>query len=128
MKSTLFRIIVATCFPMAVYVAVPHVAQAHATLVKCTIKAGAVLTATPKTVACTFAEGVNPKGSFVGVFQATGDRGEVDRQNSTVPFSNAHQITLGLPKLAKGSYNLIWYTISADDGHRAGGNFVFSVK
>jgi methionine-rich copper-binding protein CopC len=128
MKSTLSRVIVTTGLAVASFMAVPLLAQAHATLVKCNVKAGAVLTAAPKTVTCTFAEGVNPKGSFVGVFEATGDKGEVDRQNSAVSFSNAHQMTIGLPKLGKGSYNLIWFTISADDGHRAGGNFTFNVK
>ncbi|MDB5058306.1 MAG: copper resistance protein CopC, partial [Chloroflexi bacterium] len=101
---------------------------AHATLVKCTVAPGAMLAATPKTISCTFAEGVNPKGSFIGVFQATGDKGEVDRQNSALSFSNVKQLTVGLPKLAKGSYNLIWFTISADDGHRAAGNLNFTIK
>jgi methionine-rich copper-binding protein CopC len=128
MKSTLSRIIVSTGLVLGACAALPIAAQAHATLVKCTIAPGAKLAATPKTISCTFAEGVNPKGSFIGVFQATGDKGEMDRQNSAVSFSNAKQLTLSLPKLAKGSYNLIWFTISADDGHRAAGNFTFTIK
>jgi methionine-rich copper-binding protein CopC len=128
MKSTLSRIIVFTGLVLGACAALPIAAQAHATLVKCSVAPGAKLTSTPKTISCTFAEGVNPKGSFIGVFQATGDKGEMDRQNSAVSFSNAKQLTLGLPKLAKGSYNLIWFTISADDGHRAAGNFTFSIK
>ena len=104
-------------------------ASAHATLVTATLKPGAVLTTLPATITATFAEGVNPKGSFIGVFEATGDHGEVDRENAAVSFKNAKQIIVGLPKkLSKGLYAFIWYTVSADDGHRAAGSFTFTVK
>lgn len=106
----------------------PRIAQAHASLNKCNIAPGAKLTTAPKVIACTFAEGVNPKGSFIGVFETTGDHGEVDKENSAVSFSNAKQLTVGVPRLSKGTYALLWYTISADDGHRAGGIFTFSIK
>jgi methionine-rich copper-binding protein CopC len=102
--------------------------EAHATLVKCNIPRNAVLHVAPKLVTCTFAEGVNPKGSFIGVFEATGDGGEDDLGNSQVSFSNAKQMTVGLPKLSKGAYLLIWFTVSADDGHKAGGAFSFTIR
>jgi methionine-rich copper-binding protein CopC len=102
--------------------------SAHATLERCTIASNAVLAAAPRQVACTFAEGVNPRGSFVHVFSATSDKAQVDLDNSQVPFTNAKQIVLGLPKLAPGAYTLLWYTVSADDGHKAGGAFNFSIK
>src|SRR5947209_13628583 len=92
---------------LGAYTALPLTAQAHATLVKCNVAPSARLAAAPKTVTCTFAEGVNPKGSLLGVFEATGDKGEVDRGNSAVSFSNAKQMTVGLPKLGKGTYTLL---------------------
>jgi methionine-rich copper-binding protein CopC len=103
-------------------------ASAHATLVRCTIAPNAVLAAAPHQVTCTFAEGVNPRGSFVHVFSATSDKAQADLDNSQVSFTNAKQIVLGLPKLAPGAYTLLWYTVSADDGHKAGGAFTFSIK
>lgn len=104
-------------------------ASAHASLVSASIKPGAVLTKAPLTLAALFAEAVTPKGSFLRVFEAAGDGAEVDLENSAVSFKNAKQITVSLPKkMPKGRYLVMWYTISADDGHRAGGSFAFTLK
>jgi methionine-rich copper-binding protein CopC len=123
------RIIASVCLLLGGFVAYVSTAQAHATLVSCNgLHKNQVLSAVPKVLTCTFAEGVNPKGSFMGIFEATGDGGEDDKENSQVSFSNAHQMTVTVPKLAKGQYLFIWFTISADDGHRAGGAFPFTIK
>jgi len=106
----------------------PGMAAAHATLGSCNLGANAVVAVAPKTLTCTFAEGVDPRGSSIHVFEAGGDHAQVDLGNSAVSFTNAKQITLGLPKLGVGAYTALWYTISADDGHRAGGWFAFSVR
>jgi methionine-rich copper-binding protein CopC len=107
----------------------PRGAEAHASLVKCAgLARNAKVASVPRTLTCTFAEGVNPKGSFIRIVEATGDGAEVDRENSAVSFSNAHQMTVGVPKLARGSYYLMWFTISADDGHKAGGVLPFTIK
>jgi methionine-rich copper-binding protein CopC len=105
----------------------PRVALAHASLQRCNIAPGARLKTMPKTVNCFFAEGVNPKGSFIGIFETTGDHGQDDNENSQVSFSYAKEMTMTVPTLPKGTYALIWYTISADDGHHAGGWFTFSL-
>ncbi|HVA89708.1 MAG TPA: hypothetical protein VNL71_07680 [Chloroflexota bacterium] len=34
---------------------------------------------------------------------------------------------LRLPKLRKDAYGILWFTISADDGHKAGGYFTFTI-
>lgn len=104
-------------------------AEAHAFLNSCKgLPRNGVVTSVPKVLTCTFAEGVNPKGSFIKIVEATGDGGEDDLGNSAVSFSNAHQMTVGVPKLAPGKYYLMWFTISADDGHKAGGVLPFTVK
>ncbi|GAC1397701.1 MAG: hypothetical protein NVSMB65_16510 [Chloroflexota bacterium] len=104
-------------------------ASAHATLVTSTIKAGAVLAAVPRTLSATFAEGVDPKGSFLRVFEAAGDHAEVDLGNAAVSFKNAKQMVVGLPrKLPRGRYVIMWFAISADDGHKAGGVLSFTIK
>ena len=128
MRSPMFRMLATTALLLGVGALTPRIAQAHASLNKCNIAPGAKLAAAPKVITCSFAEGVNPKGSFIGVFETTGDHGEDDKENSTVSFSNAKQMTVSVPKLSKGTYALIWYTISADDGHRAAGEFTFSIK
>jgi len=127
MRTHLARWLAAVALVLAVGALAPRAVLAHASLQKCNIAAGAKLKVMPTTVNCFFAEGVNPKGSFIGIFETTGDHGQDDNQNSQVSFSNAKEMTMTVPKLAKGTYALIWYTISADDGHHAGGWFTFSV-
>lgn len=106
----------------------PGIAEAHAFLVRSTPAAGAVLRSSPARVVATFAEGVDPKGSFLRVFAASGDREEVDAANSSVSFSDVKQMSVGLPRLRKGVYLVMWFTVSADDGHRAGGAFTFTIR
>jgi methionine-rich copper-binding protein CopC len=128
MNGRIFRTLPATALLAGALAVAAGAAQAHATLVSCTIAPNAALSAVPRTLSCTFAEGVNPRGSFVRIFEATGDKAEVDSGNSQVSFTNARQITLAVPKLARGAYAVLWYTVSADDGHKAGGSFSFTVK
>lgn len=108
------------------------VASAHASLVKANIKPGQVFSRSgyPRTITAYFAENVNPKASWVHVFEGdpSGDHGMVDLGNEKFPFSNSKEITVGLPKGLKGLYTLMWYTTSADDGHEAGNAFTFTVK
>jgi len=129
MRSRLIRLIMAAGLALGITTALPRIAEAHASLQKCNgLAKGAVLTALPKTLTCTFAEGVNPKGSFIRIVEATGDGAEDDRGNSAVSFANVHQMTVGVPKLDKGKYYLMWFTVSADDGHKAGGVLPFTIK
>ena len=108
------------------------VALAHASLVKANIKAGQVFAhnAYPRTVTAFFAENINPKSSWVHIFEGdpSGDHGLVDLGKESYPFKNPKEITVGLPKGLKGLYTLMWYTTSADDGHEAGNAFTFTIK
>ena len=128
MAARATRLLIVLGLALGVFAALPRVAQAHASLVKCNIAKGAVLAAAPKVLTCTFAEGVQPKGSYLKVVEAVGDGGEDDLGNSAVSFSNAKQMTVSIPKLAKGPYYVFWFTISADDGHKAGGVMPFTIK
>ncbi len=123
------RIIASAGLLLGGLVAFAGTAEAHAFLVSCNgLPRNAVVKSLPKVLTCTFAEGVNPKGSFIRIVEATGDGGEDDLGNSQVSFSNAHQMTVSVPKLDPGKYYLMWFTISADDGHKAGGVLPFTVK
>ena len=107
-------------------------ASAHASLVRANIKPGQVFSHNgyPRTVTAYFAENINPKGSWVHVFEGdpSGDHGLVDLENVQFPFKNPKEITVGLPKGLKGLYTLMWFTKSVDDGHMAGNAFTFTVK
>jgi methionine-rich copper-binding protein CopC len=127
-KPRVVRLLAAAAVILGAGAALPLHAQAHASLVKCNIAKGTALKTAPKTLICTFAEGLNPRGSSLRVVEAVGDGAEDDAGNSSVSFSNAHQMTVGLPKLNKGPYYVMWFTVSADDGHKAGGVMPFSIK
>ena len=107
-------------------------ASAHASLVAANIKPGQVFAhnAYPRTLTAFFAENINPRGSWVHVFEGDpkGDHAMVDLGNVQFPFRNPKEITVGLPKGLKGLYTVIWFTTSVDDGHKAGSAFNFSVK
>jgi methionine-rich copper-binding protein CopC len=106
-------------------------ASAHASLVSANIKPGQVFAhnAYPHTLTAVFAENVNPQGSWVHVFEGdpAGDHGLVDRNNVRFPVQNPKEITVGLPSNLKGTYTVLWFTQSADDGHEAGNSFAFTV-
>ena len=108
------------------------VASAHASLVRANIKPGQMFgrTTYPHVLTAFFAENVNPRGSWVHVFEGDpkSDHAMVDLGNVQFPFKNPKEITVGLPKGLKGLYTVIWFTTSADDGHKAGSAFNFSVK
>ena len=109
-----------------------NVASAHASLVRANIKPGQIFAhnAYPRVLTAFFAENVNPKGSWVHVFEGDpkGDHGMVEPNNVQFPFKNPKEITVGLPRGFKGLYTVIWFTTSADDGHKAGSAFNFTVK
>ena len=108
------------------------VASAHASLVRANIKPGQVFAHNkyPRTLTAYFAENVKPSVSFIHVFEADpkGDHALVDNGKLAFPFKNPKEITVGLPAGLKGAYTVMWFTTSADDGHRAGSAFSFTVK
>jgi methionine-rich copper-binding protein CopC len=110
----------------------PVIASAHASLVRATIRPGQVFarTAYPRVLTAVFAENVDPKGSFIHVFEADprGDHALADRDNVAFPFKNPKEMTVGLPTGLRGTYTVLWYTVSADDGHKAGSTFTFTIR
>lgn len=105
-------------------------ASAHASLTRATIKNNAVFHAghTPKVLRAFFAENLDPKQSWINVFEGSGDHGLVnEKTRSTVNFRNPKEMTLALPTLRPARYYFIWYTHSVDDGHYAAGIVYFRV-
>jgi methionine-rich copper-binding protein CopC len=103
---------------------------AHANLMHATIKNGAVfhVNTAPKALQAYFAENLDPKQSWVNVFEGVADHGLVnEKTKSVVNFKNPKEMALQLPKLRPGKYYYVWYTRSEDDGHFAAGVVYFSV-
>ena len=108
------------------------VASAHASLTSANITPGQVFphNTYPRTLTGFFAENVKPSSSFLHVFEGDpkGDHGMVDTGVNSFPFKNPKEIVATLPKNLKGVYTVMWFTTSADDGHKAGNLFSFTVK
>lgn len=99
-------------------------AWAHATLTRTNIKNGAVFHAqnAPQSLQAFFAENLDPKQSWVNVFEAGAHHGLVnEKTRSVVNFKNPKEMTLCLPTLRPNKYYFVWYTHSEDDGHFAAG-------
>ncbi len=128
----LVRVVASGLIAGALALSAVGVASAHASLTSANIKPSQVFphNTYPTMIKAFFAENVNPKDSFVHVFEGDpgGDHGMVDTGKNLFPFSNSKEITATLPKGMKGLYTFMWYTQSADDGHVAGNSFTFAVK
>jgi methionine-rich copper-binding protein CopC len=125
------RILVALCAALFLLPAAGlQTASAHASLVSCSIKGHAVFHVghTPRTVQAFFAEDLVPSQSWIAVYFNEQDHGLAnEKTKSHINFQNPKELTLQLPALSVGQYDLIWFTHSADDGHWAAGNVFFRV-
>ena len=132
MTTVYRRVLAAGLLAGTLTLSLAGVASAHASLVRANIKPGQIFAhnAYPRLLTALFAENVNPKGSWVHVFEGDpkSDHAMVDLGNVQFPFKNPKEITVGLPKGLKGLYTVIWFTTSADDGHKAANAFSFTVK
>ncbi|HWE60544.1 MAG TPA: CHRD domain-containing protein [Chloroflexota bacterium] len=105
-------------------------ASAHAPLVSANIQPGQIFTANdyPRTLTAFFGQNVDPKVSYVHVFQDIPPHGMVDSLQNGFPATNTKEITTSLPAGLSGVYTVVWYTHSADDGAWAGSTFTFTVE
>jgi methionine-rich copper-binding protein CopC len=124
------RVLVAGSLALLLAFASTGGALAHASLTRANIKNGAVLhvKSVPRTLQTFFAETLDPKQSWVNVFEGVGDHGLVnEKTKSIVNFKNPKEMTLRLPTLRPDRYYFVWYTHSEDDGHYAAGVVYFRV-
>jgi methionine-rich copper-binding protein CopC len=129
-SSVKIRILLACSITLALAYATAGSALAHASLAHANIKNGAVfhVKTAPKTLQAFFAENLDPKQSWVNVFEGVADHGLVnEKTKSVVNFKNPKEMTLRLPTLQPDKYYFIWYTHSEDDGHYAAGIVYFTV-
>ncbi len=99
----------------------PLAALAHAKLLSTSPGAGAELDAAPKALTLKFNEAVQ-----LAVLKLTVEGKDVpltlDRGAAAAP-----QVSVGLPALAPGTYQVQWSALTADDGHVVKGSFSFVV-
>ncbi len=114
--------------PTGLVAAAPAIpaAPAHARYQSSVPAANAILKTAPTVVIIHFAENVNPVGSDIVVYDATG------KEVSTAPaqVDRADLKTMTVPMAADGSeiYFVQWHTVSADDGDPDIGGFNFLVN
>jgi copper transport protein len=103
----------------------PAAVLAHA-LVKSSDPAdGAILDKAPAAVTITFTERPDPKLSAINVLDSAAHN--VDSGPLQSVAGNPLQLTVPLRKISDGVYTISWNTVSAVDGHRAGGILTFGV-
>lgn len=104
-------------------------ALAHAEIENCTPAIEGTVDQAPGKLVCKASEGMDPKGSKLSVFDASGK--EVDKGDSQVDLNDPDRVTIAVSldaaALKDGVYTVKWVTVSAADGDSADGQFTFSV-
>jgi copper transport protein len=117
--------IVLVLVAVAVGVALPNTASAHAYLIKTVPAASGILDVPPRNVQLTFDESVEPRFAIISVTSAAG------KQETTGPVNrspgNPDTLVAPLrPRLPEGWYLIYWRAISVD-GHPVQGAFTYAV-
>ena len=107
-----------------VAVGLPAVARAHAFLERADPRVGSTVAAAPPRVAVHFTQSVEPAFSTVRVLDPDGN--PVDKADVQVDPNDQATLTVGVPKLAAGTYRVEWKVTSVDT-HRTHGSFTFTV-
>ena len=100
-------------------------ALAHAVLLRSEPAANAVLRVPPSHVSLWFDDELVPATSHVTIEDQVGR--VVDKQDSKVSRTNPREMTVSVPRLAAGTYTVLWVAQSTDDGHVTEGSFVFHI-
>ena len=119
------RYLLASLLNLALLAAFPTGAVAHAFLERSQPADGAALTTAPNTVKLWFSRAIEPSFSRVRVVDGEGKR--MDDNKPVVSDDEPKLIQVGLKPLPAGKYKVIWLIV-AYDGHKAKGEFAFSVK
>ncbi len=105
------------------------VAMAHAEIESCTPEINGTVETPPDKLVCTASEAMDPKGSTLAVFDATGM--QVDKKDSAVDLNDPDRVTISVSldtaMMKDGEYTVKWTTLSAADGDQESGEFKFTV-
>jgi copper resistance protein C len=103
----------------------PAIAAAHAKYNSSNPGANAILKAAPSTVTVNFLENVNPVGSDLTIYDATGK--VVSTGPAQVSHSNTKMMVVGMKGDGSDNYMVVWRTVSLDDGAPDIGAFNFFI-
>jgi copper resistance protein C len=106
----------------AVSLILVRIADAHAFLDHADPKVGSTIHEAPAQVTVWMTEGLEPAFSKLQVFDSKG--AEVDKKDTKV---NGSIMTVSLPKLAPGKYQVSWQVVAVDT-HRTSGTFDFTIE
>jgi methionine-rich copper-binding protein CopC len=111
---------------LVVALVAPGMASAHASYKSSDPKPNAILKAAPTVVTIHFTENVNPQGSDILVYDATGKK----VSTAAAQVVRADLTTMTVPMQGSGAeiYLVVWHTVSADDGDPDTGAFNFLVN
>lgn len=110
---------------LALLLALPRAAIAHARLVQSDPPKRAALAAPPRAIRLWFNEAVEPSFARVSVADSAGKR--IESTALKVDPDDAKVLELSLPGLAAGAYTVSYEVLSVD-GHRVKGSYSFTVK
>lgn len=119
------RYLLATILTLTLLVALPNEAGAHAFLDHSQPADGAVIATPPSSVQLWFSRAMEPSFSTARVVDQQGK--QVDNGKPAVDSKDPKLLEVGLQSLAPGSYKVLWHIVALD-GHKAKGEFTFTVK
>ncbi|MGC4189774.1 MAG: copper resistance protein CopC [Thermomicrobiales bacterium] len=103
----------------------PSGVAAHATYKSSDPANGAIVATMPTAITATFAERLEPSESWLQLYDSAGNQVE---GTALAMGSDEYTMVLSVPSgLPKGTYSVLWRTLSNDDGHTANGYFTFTV-
>lgn len=105
--------------------ALPEASWGHAFPDHSDPKVGATVAGSPASVRIWFDGALEPAFSTIMVHSMDGRM--VDNRDGRVDPSDPTLVEVGLPKLAPGTYLVIWNVVSRD-GHRTTGQYKFTIK
>ena len=100
------------------------VAQAHAFLDHALPKVGSTVRSSPDSVKIWFTEELEPAFSKIRVYDSA--QREVDRHDLKIDPSSQSLMTVSVPRLPPGTYEVIWDAVAVDT-HHTHGTFKFEI-
>lgn len=116
------------CFSLFIFLIIllnVPLASSHALPIKSEPAENQILEKSPTNVTIFFTESIDPKISYIYVFDSKGNR--VDKGDYAVFPKDPGKFDVTLNNLSGDVYTVSWFVISPSDGHITNGAFVFSV-